>query len=379
MRYQFKHPKVKGIYWVETGDGGYWQIDKTFRGKRTWRIVWGDEDAATKAWLEEKERIILGVAGRIRPDYPFLEACKIYISAHCKHSCLKAHTRELSILCDDFNLSKQPVRCINYASVKPYISARKQAGVKNRTINHGIQAVNGVLRMCAKELVDKQTDMTWLATYEPIRALSAKVDKRLPRPIETWDIQDRIIAEIPPHKRDQVLYILNTGARCGEVRRLKWEWEQKTPWGSSIFVIPPYINMEARKEEESQVKSGRWRVIAHNAISQEIIDAQRGKHAEYVFTYNGEHLDRPNSRIGSSSWYRSRTRKKYDVRIHDLRHTTATRMASCEVPEHTRADILDHEHENMAQVYAATDIQRLEAGLATLEKRVEVFLIQRSA
>lgn len=69
-------------------------------------------------------------------------------------------------------------------------------------------------------------------------------------------------------------------------------------------------------------KSRRAHVVILNDAAWSIIETQRGKHPVRVFSYRGERVERMNN----TAWQRARREAKLpDVRIHDLRHTFATR------------------------------------------------------
>ncbi len=79
--------------------------------------------------------------------------------------------------------------------------------------------------------------------------------------------------------------------------------------------------------------------MALNLTAHEIIDRQRGKHPEYVFTYKWK----PISGFGSSEWYRAVEKAGIKhVRPHDLRHTFARRLRAASVSFEDRQDLLGH-------------------------------------
>jgi integrase len=53
-----------------------------------------------------------------------------------------------------------------------------------------------------------------------------------------------------------------------------------------------------------------------------------------------------------TSWNTIRTRLGLDCRLHDLRHTAATKMAEAGVPESTMMDIMGHMSRAMLQRYS---------------------------
>ena len=43
---------------------------------------------------------------------------------------------------------------VNILSLQPFITQRRQDGVKNRTINHGLQVTRRILNLACKEWID---------------------------------------------------------------------------------------------------------------------------------------------------------------------------------------------------------------------------------
>ena len=72
-------------------------------------------------------------------------------------------------------------------------------------------------------------------------------------------------------------------------------------------------------------------------MAKQVIDAQRGLHDEYVFTYQNHRIETMNN----SAWQRARRLAGLgDLHVHDLRHTVGMRLREAEVREETIADIL---------------------------------------
>ena len=107
------------------------------------------------------------------------------------------------------------------------------------------------------------------------------------RPL-SWEEQDRLIGCLPRHLADAALYAVNTGCREQEVCQLRWEWEVKMPELNTSLVILP----------ASLTKTSTERAVVLNANAKRVIEAQRGKHSEFVFTYKG----RPAKRLHNTAW-----------------------------------------------------------------------------
>lgn len=127
----------------------------------------------------------------------------------------------------------------------------------------------------------------------------------------------RLLAELPEHQRDVVLFALATGLRQSNV--LKLEWSQ--------------INLEQRHAwiHAAQSKNRRPIAIPLNDAAHAVLMRQQGKHPERVFTFRGKPLNSANTR----AWQRALKRAGIDnFRWHVLRHTWATWQRQARTPTH---------------------------------------------
>ena len=120
----------------------------------------------------------------------------------------------------------------------------------------------------------------------------------------TQEQAGRLLAELPEHQRDVVLFALATGLRQSNV--LKLDWSQ--------------INLEQRHAwiHAAQSKNRRPIAIPLNYAAYAVLMRRKGKHLERVFTFRGKPLNSANTR----AWRRALERSGIDdFRWHDLRHT----------------------------------------------------------
>jgi hypothetical protein len=111
------------------------------------------------------------------------------------------------------------------------------------------------------------------------------------------------------------LFKVNAGTREQEVCKLRWEWEMKVPaLNTSVFVVPGAL-----------VKNDEDRLIVLNPFARAVVDRQRGKHPDYVFSYRCRRRRR-----GVGSDHRLRVHEQYRV----AERTTARREA---IPEGVRS------------------------------------------
>lgn len=82
---------------------------------------------------------------------------------------------------------------------------------------------------------------------------------------------------MPDHLTDMALFAVNTGCRDGEICNLRWQWHVPVAkLDTAVFIIPGQY-----------VKNGDERLVVLNSVANNIVNKQRGTHAEHVFTYKG--------------------------------------------------------------------------------------------
>ncbi len=93
-----------------------------------------------------------------------------------------------------------------------------------------------------------------------------------------------------------------------------------------------------------------------NEVAGAVVDRQRGRHPEYVFTYKGHRL----SRMMTTAWKKARQRVGLSqVRVHDLKHTFGHHLRAAGVPFEERQDLLEQRSGRITTHYSALDIARL--------------------
>jgi integrase len=103
-----------------------------------------------------------------------------------------------------------------------------------------------------------------------------------------------------------------------------------------------------------------------NSIARRVVDEQRGKHPEFVFTFRGN----PTRSILFSGWKRARVRAGLpNVRVHGLRHTVGHRLRGAGVSFEECQGLLGHKSERMTTHYSAPDISWLIEAAESVCKR----------
>jgi len=232
-------------------------------------------------------------------------------------------------------------------SLEKFITIRKKAGLKNGTINRDLAIISRLLELAASLWRDEFGN-SWL--LEPPLIQMLKSDSRKPYPI-TEEEEQRLVQELPEHLQAMILFALHTGLREQELTRLKWS-EEKPELG--IFVLAG-----------DRVKNGEDRILPLNSTAKAIIEGQRGKHDEFVFTFKGK----PVQRINGHAWRKARTRANLEqCRVHDLRHTFGRRLRAAGVSFENRQDLLGHKSSRITDHYCQAEIEELQRAVEKISR-----------
>lgn len=333
--------------------GGMWHIDKRIGGRRVCQSTGSSE-------LAEAERMLARISEETRAAQIYgVRPGRTFEQAAAKFVLENQHKRSLD---DDIGRLKQILPYIGQmrldklhrGTLDPWIEQRQKDGVSAGTINHGLKVVRRTLNLAATEWIDGH-GLTWLQAAPKIKLLPDK-EKRQPYPL-SWDEQAKLFKELPGHLAAMALFAVNTGCRDGEVCRLQWSWEQPIPeLDTSVFIIPGRL-----------VKNTEDRLVVLNRAARSVVDAQRGKHDQYVFAYDGK----PVTRMLNSGWLKARKRAGLpQVRVHDLKHTFGRRLRAADVSFEDRQDLLGHRSGRITTHYSAAELSRLlEAADSVCERK----------
>jgi integrase len=321
---------------------GIWHIDKHIGGRRICQ-------STGAAHLEEAERTLARVMEEIRlaqiygvrPARTFEQAAAKFVLEHQHKRSLASDIVQLQLLMP--SIGNLALDRIHAGMLQPWIDRRQKQGKANGTINHGLKIVRRILNLAATEWVDEH-GLSWIVSAPKVKLLPDN-DKRQPYPL-SWTEQMLLFQELPDYLAQMALFTVNTGCRDGEVCHLQWAWEVKVPQlVTTVFIIPP-----------AYVKNGDERVVVLNQIARAVVDARRGIHSTYVFTYEGH----PINRMLTSGWIRARNRAGLpSVRVHDLKHTFGRRLRAAGVSFEDRQDLLGHRSGRITTHYSAVELSRL--------------------
>jgi integrase len=203
-----------------------------------------------------------------------------------------------------------PLERIHNDSLARYRVKRANLGMAVGTINKELAIVRRILILAAGVWRD-ENGLSWLTDPPLIQMAPGRARK--PYPL-SWQEQRRLFAKLPEHLEGMVLFKVNTGTRQNAVCQLRWDWEVLVPeLETTVFIIPEWL-----------AKNGEERIVELNEVARAVVDRQRERHPEYVFTYKGQRL----SRMMTTAWKQSRQRVGLlQVRVHDLKYTFDHRLS----------------------------------------------------
>lgn len=234
-------------------------------------------------------------------------------------------------------------------SIRAYIKDRLAAGVGGRTINMELGELSRAL--------GHKWSVIWPSVrkleenHEVGQALSAEQETRL-----------LVAAQEESPNRNPVLYLflciaLSTGMRGGEITALRWS---HIDLDSSVVTVT----------KKAKTKAGAGRLIPINADLRSILEEHQRWYQRKIGEIKPEWCvfpgragrpqkgqDRPLDpskpiRDITTAWDALRVRSGVRCRLHDLRHTAATKMAEAGVPESTMLAIMGHMSRAMLERYS---------------------------
>jgi integrase len=321
-------------------------IDKEYRGARLFRRLGSlTQEEAEQQLGREIERLEIELNRKAHARPLFRHCAARYLGESKKKRSADTIAWHVQLLLRHFG-DFEPER-IHDGTLQPFIDFRQREGATATTINRSLEVVRTILNRAARAYRDDD-GRPWLERLPPIIAMLPE-SPRPPCPI-TWEEQDKLFQRLPGHLQRMALFAVNTGLRESNVCGLRWTWEVPVPEvGRSVFVIPP-----------EAFKAKRAHVVILNDAAWSIIQSQRQLHPDCVFPYR----KKPVRSMNNTAWQNARKEVGLpQVRVHDLRHTYATRLRAAGVAAEDRAALLGHATSSMTSHYASADIGRL-TGLA---------------
>lgn len=372
--YEVRDSDLKGfLLRIEPGGTRSWFFEYRINGRRNRLLLGrykglspeGARDLATIAAgdvakgvdLQVRKKAIRAESDRVKHSTleKFLERYAAWEATHRK-------VRHASRIKSVFPPSwlTQPLTSLNVWMLESWRRDSRKAGKKPTTINRDIAALKAVLSKATEwGIIDRSPlDNLKPLKTDPIgrvRFLSADEEQRLRTALRNRDrtmrerrtrynqhLTDRGEQTFPPypapfadHVEPLVLLLLNTGLRFGEVTQLRHR----------------DINLKERLVTVAGegAKSGRTRVIPMNVEAKRILNSIGGAADDYLFPGDD---DRRLTTIKKAWKAILKSAGISGFRLHDIRHTFASRVKRGGADLYTVQRLLGHSSPMMTQRYA---------------------------
>ena len=329
--------RATGVY--RRANSRYWWIATTLPDGQRIRQSAGTEDRKEAEALLAKFKLEAFRAANfgIKPERSWQEAVVRYLTSK---STLRSF-RDVQRICRmlDPYLGRLMLSQINGDIIWQVTQGELKRGNAVATVNRYLALVRSVLRMARDE-------WQWLDSVPKVRLLSGEVER------DRWLTRaeaDRLIAACAPHFAALVRFALATGCRAREITGLEWD----------------RVDLARRTAWLNRTKNGTPRGVPLNSDAIAVLEAERGKHPVYCFTYRGEPIGWD---VTNTAW-RTALRKAgiSDFRFHDLRHTWASwhRQAGTSCDE--LKDLGGWKTRSMVDRYAKFATENLAAAAARIE------------
>lgn len=340
--------------------GGYWNIDIRHNGRRLRRstgIETGKVGSKRKAQeLHDKIKHDLWRQSNLgaKPRRTWQQAVIKWIKENEHKKSLQTDKQRLKIL--DTWLRDKMLQEID----NDLISKIKRERKRQKRVHHAgknrdpivsyktvsFAEVNRSLAMLRIILNTAANDWEWIDRAPKVKLF--KEAKSNPRWLTTEEA-DRLLAELPPHLKSMAAFTLETGLRDQNVTKLQWS----------------QVNL-ASKLATVVVKGNKSLSVPLNENALRILRELRFQHPEYVFTYRGHPIARPNNSGWKTALRRSQIK---NFRWHDLRHTWASWHVQGGTDLYTLKQLGGWEDINMVMRYAHLAPENLAAAQKMLENR----------
>ena len=222
--------------------------------------------------------------------------------------------------------------------VKGYIRQRQGEGACGRTINMELGELSRAI------------GQPWRVLWPKIRKLEERKDVGRALSVEEQEhLLDSLETSQSPNLRTLIPALLLTGMRSGETMSLQW--------------LQVDLMARAITVGRAKTSSGSGRVIPINDDLAHVLATHRQwftdrfgepRPAHYVFPWGSPEPSDPTRHITDlkRGWTELRRHAGVSCRLHDLRHTYATKLAENGVPESTMLALLGHMSRAMLERYS---------------------------
>lgn len=244
------------------------------------------------------------------------------------------------------------------------------------------QATKNALQRILFDLTDKEKQFLCSMYEKDQKWQYLDFDHIKDLPAIKWKLMN--IKKMNPLKREEALMALKMALRfkyLGVVRHIcnlassSWRLPNGMTWLEHRPVITLLELNDQRPPRPISWKE-QEKIIVCNSVAQQVIDNQRGRHDEFVFTFyrvtkeETKPTYKPIRSLHNTAWQRVRREVGLDdLHVHDLRHTVGMRLRMAGVAERTQDEILWHSNSGMSSHYAAAQIREIYDALELISKK----------
>jgi integrase len=327
-----------GVY--QRGDSRHWWIATTLPNGQRLRQSSGAEDRREAEALLAKLKVEAFRESNfgIKPRRSWQEAVVRYLSGK-QHLRGIADVRRICRRLDPY-LGELQLREIAGDVIWRVTQGELKRGNQPATVNRYLATIRNLLRIARDE-------WQWIEMIPKIRLLSGEAER------DRWLTQeeaDRLVAAAAPHLKVLIRFALATGCRAREIAGLEWD----------------RVDLKRRTAWLNQTKNGTPRGVPLNRDAVEVLEAERGKHPVFCFTYRNEPIA---WEMTNSAWHTAIDKAGITgFRFHDLRHTSASwhRQAGTSCDE--LKDLGGWKSRVMVDRYAKFATEHLTAAAARIER-----------
>ncbi len=239
--------------------------------------------------------------------------------------------------------------------ISRYKVLRIDEGAKPATINRELAMLSKAFSLAVK-------DWDWIKENPVSKVQKEKVDNKRDRWLSK-DEEKQVLDNSPDWLREIVTFGLYTGLRLEEMLSLEWS----------------RVNLFRRTILIKETKNGNPKTLPLNKIALDVL-TQRStvksiKNDFVFFNCDGEKI---NSNVLRTAFYSVLEKVGIDdFRLHDLRHTFATRLAQAGVDIYKISKLLGHKDIKMTQRYAHHCPDSLRDGVEVLESDYNLTTVEK--
>ena len=336
--------------------GNIWHVDKRVGGRRIQCSTEATDLNRAQEFLThliEQERRIR-VYGDPVPHL-FVDACTRYVKEMTK----KSRDRDIQDLKAVMPyIGYLELKKIHLGTLQRFIDERYELGIKSSTVNRTLCVVRLVLKKAASIWRDDHGN-PWLTSVPEIPKLDWR-DARPAYPINEMQ-QDLLMKHLNEELRMMTLWLVNTGLRSNELLNLRWSWTRDIPeLGAFVFDVPGHYT----KNKNDRV------VMLNRAVRSTLGSLEQGSTDLVFANQQGGKRDK----IRTTHWLTARERAANEfeevtgqdahwgfrnLRVHDLRHTFATRLRRSGVGIEVRKDLMAHVNSDVTTHYSIGELSEL--------------------